>query len=138
MKLQGKVAIVTGAGTGIGQAIAVAFAREGAAVVVDFVGEASVAAETMGKIEAIGGRALAVAADVSRAEEVQELMEKTLTAFGRLDILVNNAGIEKKFAFVDYPVEEWEKTMVAEGRVMLLFTVERSTPLPAPRGARRR
>ncbi len=111
MRLLGKVAIVTGAGTGIGQAIAVAFAREGAAVVVDYVGEASVAEETMGKIEATGGKALPVAADVSRPEEVQRLMQTTLTAFGRLDILVNNAGIEKKFAFVDYPMEEWQKIL---------------------------
>src|SRR5882762_10431985 len=111
MKLQGKVAIVTGAGTGIGQAIAVAFAREGVSVTVDYVGDASAAAETMGKIDSIGGKALAVAADVSRPEEVQGLMQKTLAAFGRLDIVVNNAGIEKKFAFVDYPVEEWQKIL---------------------------
>ena len=111
MRLQGKVAIVTGAGTGIGQAIAVAFAREGAAAVVDYVGDASVAAETMSKIEATGGKALAVAADVSRPEEVQGLIQKTLATFGRVDILVNNAGIEKKFAFVDYPVEEWQKIL---------------------------
>ena len=109
MRLQGKVAIVTGAATGIGQAIAVAFAREGAAVVVDYVGEASAAAETMGNIEAVGGTGLAVEADVSQPEAVRELMQKTVKEFGRLDIAVNNAGIEKRYAFVDYPVEEWQK-----------------------------
>jgi len=109
MRLQGKVAIVTGAATGIGQAIAVAFAREGAAVVVDYVGESTAAAETMGQIEALGGKGLAVAADVSQPDAVQALMQKTLKEFGRLDIAVNNAGIEKRFAFIDYPVEEWQR-----------------------------
>lgn len=110
MRLKGKVAVVTGAATGIGQAIAVAFAEEGAAVVVDYVGEASAAVETLGKIGAIAGaRSIAVEADVSKPEAVAGLMAKTLEAFGRIDILVNNAGIEKKAAFVDFPLETWEK-----------------------------
>jgi glucose 1-dehydrogenase len=109
MRLQGKTAVVTGAGTGIGQAIAVAFAQEGANVVVDYVGNASVATETLGKITAIGGKAIAVAADVSNPDQVNGLVQQTLAAFGKLDIFVNNAGIEKKFAFVDYPLEEWQK-----------------------------
>jgi glucose 1-dehydrogenase len=109
MKLQGKVAVVTGAGTGIGQAIAVAFAQAGAAVVVDYVGEASASTETIGKINAAGAKSLAVAADVSLPDDVDRLIQKTVAAFGKLDILVNNAGIEKKFAFVDYPLQEWQK-----------------------------
>jgi glucose 1-dehydrogenase len=111
MRLVNKVAIVTGAASGIGQAIAVAFAQAGAAVVVDYVGDASVAAETVSKLNIIHARSLAVAADVSRADQVNELIQKTLTTFGRLDILVNNAGIEKKFAFVDYPLEEWQRIL---------------------------
>jgi glucose 1-dehydrogenase len=109
MRLLGKTAVVTGAGTGIGQAIALAFAREGASVVVDYVGNASVAEETLNKIEAIGGKSLGVAADVSNPDQVSRLIQQTLAAFGKLDIFVNNAGIEKKFAFVDYPLEEWQK-----------------------------
>jgi glucose 1-dehydrogenase len=109
MRLQGKTAIVTGAGTGIGQAIAVAFAKEGASVVVDYVGDASVAGETLNKIGAIGGKSLGVAADVSNPDHVSGLIRQTLAAFGKLDIFVNNAGIEKKFAFVDYPLQEWQK-----------------------------
>jgi glucose 1-dehydrogenase len=109
MRLQGKTAVVTGAGTGIGQAIAIAFAQEGANVVVDYVGETSVAEETLGKISAIGGKAIAVAADVSNPDQVSGLVQQTLAAFGKLDIFVNNAGIEKKFAFVDYPFEEWQR-----------------------------
>jgi glucose 1-dehydrogenase len=111
MRLRDKVAIVTGAGTGIGRAIAVAFAENGASVVVDYVGDASVPAETVDKILAMGGKSLGVEADVSSPGEVERLVEKTVAAFGRLDILVNNAGIEKKIAFVDYPLPEWQKIM---------------------------
>ena len=109
MRLQGKTAVVTGAGTGIGQAIALAFAKEGASVVVDYVGDASVAEETLSKLNAMGGKSLGVAADVSNPDQVNGLIQQTLAAFGKLDIFVNNAGIEKKFAFVDYPLEEWQK-----------------------------
>jgi len=111
MRLQGKTAVVTGAGTGIGQAIAVAFAQEGAAVVVDYVGDAAAANDTISRINAVGGKALAVAADISVPGQVNALIQQTVTAFGRLDIFVNNAGIEKNFAFVDYPLEEWQKIM---------------------------
>jgi glucose 1-dehydrogenase len=109
VKLQAKVAVVTGAGTGIGQAIAVAFAEAGAAVVVDYVGDTSVSDETIGKIKAVGGKSLAVQADVSLPDDVNRLMQTTVAAFGKLDIFVNNAGIEKKFAFVDYPLATWQK-----------------------------
>jgi glucose 1-dehydrogenase len=111
MQLQDKVAVVTGAGTGIGQAIALAFAEAGASVVVDYVGNATVSADTIGKIGAMGKKALGVDADISIPAEVDSLIQKTVAAFGRLDIFVNNAGIEKKFAFVDYPLDEWQKIM---------------------------
>ena len=111
MNLRGKVAVVTGAGTGIGQAIAVAFAEAGAAVVVDYVGDATASDETIAKINAVGGKSLAVRADVSLPEDVRGLVQQTVAAFGKLDIFVNNAGIEKKFAFVDYPFEVWQKIM---------------------------
>ena len=111
MRLQVKVAVVTGAGTGIGQAVALAFAEAGAAVVVDYVGSASVSEDTIKKISAIGGKSLGVDADISRPDDVNELIHKTVAAFGKLDIFVNNAGIEKKIAFVDYPLDEWQKIM---------------------------
>jgi glucose 1-dehydrogenase len=111
MRLHGKTAIVTGAGTGIGQAIAIAFAREGAAVVVDYVGDPSVSKDTIAKIDAIGGKSLAIDADISKPDQVNALIQQTVAAFGKLDIFVNNAGIEKKLAFVDYPLEEWQKIM---------------------------
>lgn len=109
MKLRERVAIVTGAATGIGQAIALAFAEEGADVVVDYVGDASVSEGTINRIRAMGRRSMAVRADVSLPNDVNDLIQKTVTAFGKLDILVNNAGIEKKIAFVDFPLDEWQK-----------------------------
>lgn len=111
VRLQDKVAIVTGAGTGIGQAIALAFAADGAVVVVDYVGNASSAEETINKITSLGRKSLAINADISLPGDVNTLIQKTVAAFGKLDIFVNNAGIEKKFAFVDYPVEIWQKIM---------------------------
>jgi glucose 1-dehydrogenase len=111
MKLKEKVAIVTGAATGIGQAIAVAFAEEGAAVVVDYVGDPGAPAKTVSRISAAGGRAISIAADVSNPAQVASLVAKAVEAFGGLDIFVNNAGIEKKVPFVDFPLNEWQKIM---------------------------
>lgn len=111
MKLKDKVAVVTGAATGIGQAMAIAFAKEGAAVVVDYVGPESVSAQTVQAIEAMHGKVLAVAADVSKLADVNQLISKTVAAFGKLDIIVNNAGIEKKIPFVDYPLDGWQRIL---------------------------
>jgi glucose 1-dehydrogenase len=151
MRLQGKTAVVTGAGTGIGQAIALAFAKDGANVVVDYVGDASVAAETLDKIGAMGGKSLGIAADISIPDQVNSLIHQTAAAFGKLDIFVNNAGIEKKFAFVDYPLEEWQKIiavnltgpflcsqaaakqMIAQGgggRIINISSVHEDLPMP--------
>ena len=109
MRLKGKAAIVTGAATGIGQAIAVAFAREGASVTVDYIGSESSTSQTMKAIQDAGSKGIPVAADISAPADVARLIGKTVEAFGRLDILVNNAGIEKKIPFVDYPLEAWQK-----------------------------
>ncbi len=109
MRLKGRVAIITGAATGIGQGIAIRFAQEGASVVVDYVGSPDAPKETMETIQAAGGKCIAVAADVSDPAQVQNLIDSTVREYGRLDIVVNNAGIEKKFAFVDYPIDEVHK-----------------------------
>lgn len=111
MRLQNKVAIVTGSASGIGQAIAIRFAREGAAVVVDYVGKPDVPSETERQIASFGGRSVAVAADVSKPDDVRNLVDQAVAAFGRIDIVVNNAGIEKKLAFVDYPLEGLQKIL---------------------------
>jgi NAD(P)-dependent dehydrogenase (short-subunit alcohol dehydrogenase family) len=105
----GKVAFVTGAGNGIGRAAALAFAREGASVVVADVSEES-NHETARMIEEIGGRALAVMCNVTRAEDVRGALDKTIEAFGRLDIAFNNAGVEqKKAATAELEEVEWDR-----------------------------
>jgi glucose 1-dehydrogenase len=114
MKLQGKVAIITGAATGIGQAIARTMAAEGASVVIDYVGDPKLANQGVTAIQKAGGKAHAVAADVSDPAQAANLIEQTIQTFGRLDILVNNAGIEYKYPFVDFPFDKWQKVLAVD------------------------
>lgn len=111
MRLKDKVAIITGAATGIGQGIAFRFAQEGAAVVVDYVGKPDAPNQTKERIDSIGGKVIAVEADVSNPQQVQNLIDSTVKAYGKLDIVVNNAGIETKHPFVEYPVETARKVL---------------------------
>jgi glucose 1-dehydrogenase len=101
MKLDGKHALVTGSDQGIGQAIAIRLAEEGADVVVNYRKNKDGAEETRGKIEALGRRATVVQADVSKVEETARLVNEAIAALGSLEILVNNAGMEKNASFVD-------------------------------------
>lgn len=105
MRLQNKVALVTGSARGIGRAIAEAMAREGARVVISD-RDADEARKTAA---AIGGSALAITADVSRQDEIEALFRQTVEAFGRIDILVNNAGIGATRLVVDIALDEWER-----------------------------
>jgi 3-oxoacyl-[acyl-carrier protein] reductase len=93
MNLQGKVALVTGASRGIGRAIALRLAKDGAGVVVNYAGSEQQAQEVVAGIERAGGQAVAVRADVSKVADVERLFDATFGRFGRLDILVNNAGV---------------------------------------------
>lgn len=106
----GKVAFVTGAGSGIGRETALAFAREGASVVAADVSEQA-NQETASLIEKEGGRAIAVRCDVTKAADVARAIAKTVEAFGRLDFAFNNAGIEprKPAPTADYDEEEWHR-----------------------------
>jgi NAD(P)-dependent dehydrogenase (short-subunit alcohol dehydrogenase family) len=108
----GEVAFVTGAASGIGRAAALAFAREGASVVAADVSEHD-NQETARLIDEQGGRAVSVHCDVTRAEDVQAAMAKTVEAFGRLDFAFNNAGIEprKPAPTADYDEEEWNRIL---------------------------
>ena len=107
MRLQDKVAIVTGAGSGVGKAIALRYAREGAYVVVGEIQEAT-GETTTAEIAAAGGRALFLRTDTSRLEDIEALVAGTVRTFGRLDILMNNAGVTKKLDFFEVSAADWD------------------------------
>ena len=111
MHLENKVAAITGSSLGIGRAIALAFAREGASVAINYRSHPEEGTTAVQEIEKGGGKAISVKADVSEPEEVKDLIQKTVQEFGRLDIMVNNAGIEQKMPFLDTPLEVWEKVI---------------------------
>lgn len=92
-RLAGKVALITGASRGIGRATALAFAREGASIVVNYAGNAAAAKEVVGEIEKLGTRAIAIQADVGDQSHHSKLFEQTVSCFRRIDILVLNAGL---------------------------------------------
>lgn len=107
ISLERQVALVTGGSSGIGAAVAEALAEAGAAVAINYHSHAEAAERLAGKINAAGGRALAVGADVGDEAAVAAMFERTLEAFGRLDILVANSGLQRDAAFVDLSLEDW-------------------------------
>src|SRR3954452_8775032 len=111
MKLQDKVALVTGSSQGIGLAIAVRFAPEGAAVVIHYVGSAERAQEALAAVEAAGGRGHLVEADVSNVAEVRRLVAEAVSRFGKVDILVNNAGIEVRAPFWEVTEQDFDRVI---------------------------
>ena len=110
MRLEGKVALITGAGRGIGRAIGELFAREGCAVALAARTEGEVAEVARG-ITSGGGSALPLPGDVGRPEEAEALVARALEEWGRLDILVNNAGIFSPTSFLDASAEEWDRVV---------------------------
>jgi NAD(P)-dependent dehydrogenase (short-subunit alcohol dehydrogenase family) len=116
----GKVAFVTGAGSGIGRATALAFAREGASVVAADASEQG-NQETVRMIEELGGRALAVRCDVTRAGDVKAALDRTVETFGRLDVAFNNAGVEQEQAATAELAEEvWDRVIDIDLRGVFL------------------
>lgn len=111
MFLGGRVALVTGASRGIGKAIALALAKEGARVAINYAHQADKAEEVVREIEALGGQALAVRADVGSTRESQDLVERVLSVWGRLDILVNNAGVRRDNLLARLKEEEWDEVL---------------------------
>jgi len=110
-RLSGKVAIVTGSATGIGQAIAVRLGSEGAQVVIDYRSHQDGAEETRKQVGAAGGKAIIVQADVSKLADVQRLVDEAWQQLGSCDILVNNAGIEKSADFWDVTEQDYDAVL---------------------------
>lgn len=110
MNLQNKVAIVTGAGRGIGKAIALTLAREGANIIVNDI-NLEIAQNVADKIKVIGRRAVAIKADISIAKEVNQMVSLAMSQFDRIDILVNNASIIKRGITEELSEEDWEKVI---------------------------
>jgi meso-butanediol dehydrogenase/(S,S)-butanediol dehydrogenase/diacetyl reductase len=134
-RLAGRVAVVTGAGRGIGRAIARRLAADGAAVAVADVDVAS-AESVAGEITGEGGAALGLAVDVTDAEQVGTLVARVVERFGRVDVMVANAGILQVKPLVDLTVEDWERTMAVNVRGVFLCTQAAARQMIAQRGDR--
>ena len=107
-KLKGQSALVTGANSGIGKAVAIALANDGANVVVNYVTKPEIAQEVVDEIKANGGTAIALPADVSKEDQVQSMFQDMYKEFGTIDILVNNAGLQKDSAFENMSLADWQ------------------------------
>ena len=121
-KLEGKVAVVTGASRGIGRAIALKLADEGAKVVVNYSGSQAKAEEVVARIQENGGEAIAVQASVSQTEEVTALIDTAVKTFGSLDILVNNAGITRDNLLMRMKEDEWDDVLNTNLKGVFLCT----------------
>lgn len=110
-RLRDRVALVTGASRGIGRAVALALATEGANVVVNYGRSQDAASEVVEKIQAAGGEAIAIQGDVSDAEQVEKLIEQTRNRFSRLDVLVNNAGITRDTLMLKMKPQQWQEVL---------------------------
>lgn len=111
MKLENKVAIVTGSSRGIGRAIALGLAKEGACVVVNYCNSRKAGEEVAHQIEKMGFRSIVIKADVSKEDEVEKMVKTTINEFNKIDILVNNAGICPFNSIADISLDEWNKVL---------------------------
>jgi glucose 1-dehydrogenase len=112
--LEGKTVVVTGGNSGIGKAIVLAMAAEGANVVVDYVAHEDATERLIREVEQAGGKAVGVEADVSRLDDLHRMVQTAVDSFGRLDVLVNNAGIETRQSLLDTTEEDYEKVMAVD------------------------
>jgi glucose 1-dehydrogenase len=111
MRLQGKTAVITGSGRGIGRAIAVRLASEGAEIAINDLNVQGEACQTLSQVEATGRRGVLIQADISRTDEARRLIDEAVREFGPLDILVNNAGIEKRAPFVEVTEADYDAVL---------------------------
>ncbi len=133
MTFAGKTALITGSGRGIGKAIALAFAREGADVVVNFFRNRAPAEATVAEIEALGRRTLLVKADVGDLDDLGRLFDETEKAFGGLDFFIHNAASGYNRPALQQKPKGWDWTMNINAR-SLLFAAQRAAPLMEKRG----
>jgi 3-oxoacyl-[acyl-carrier protein] reductase len=120
--LKDKVAIVTGSSRGMGRAIAVCFGREGCKVVVNYKNSRDRALETTGEIDRYGSECLVVRADVTKEEEVNNMMNETMRKFGKIDILVNNVGSYQRCGFLEMGLGDWEASVKSNLTSVFLCT----------------
>ena len=135
-RLDGRVALVTGAGRGFGRAIALALGRAGADLAVNYNASAAAAKEVVAEVEAAGRRAEAVQADVAHEDQVRAMIARVLARFGRLDVLVNNAGVMTRGPFLDVPVPDYGAMFAVNVTGTLLCTQHALRPMLAARYGR--
>ena len=111
MRLKGKVAVITGSSRGVGRAVALAYGKEGASVVVNYCSNEDAAGEVVGTIGEMGGRAVPFRADVAKPAEAEALVQKAIEEFGGLDILVNNAGLSRPAMLLKMSEDEWDQVV---------------------------
>lgn len=136
MMLANRVAIVTGASGGLGRAIATALAAEGAAVVINYARNAQAAQELVQALEAKGGKALAVQADVATLDGAEALVKASQEAFGKVDILVNNAGINRDGLLMRMKEEDWDSVLDTNLKGVFLCTRAVARPMLKARSGR--
>ncbi len=136
MRLQDKVAFVTGANSGIGKAIAMRFAAEGAHVAVNYLPGGTREADAAAEIATFGTTGIAVGGDVSKREDVERMFTEVVAKFGRIDIAVNNAGIEIKRPFLEVTDDEWNKVIAVNlfGAFLVHQTAARQMVKQGPGG----
>lgn len=134
--LRGRAALVTGGSRGIGRSISLELARAGAAVAINYNQSREQALSAVQEIESLGGRAIAVQADVRVPEDVERMTQETLDAFGRLDILVNNAGYNKDTLILRMTLEDWDEVMALNLRAVFLCTKAALRPMMRQRWGR--
>ena len=136
MRLEGKAALVTGASRGIGRAIAIELAKEGANVAVNFAGSEAKAHAVVDEIKALGVQAFAVQGDVANPDDVQRIVKETADQFGSIDILVNNAGITRDNLLMRMKEEEWDAVINTNLKGVFLCTKAVTRPMMKQRNGR--
>jgi len=111
MKLKDKIALVTGSSRGVGRSVALGFAKQGANVVVNYTSNENAANEVVETIQSMGGKAIAVKADVAQKAEAEKLVNSAIDTFGRLDILVNNAGFTRPSMMIKMTEDQWDQVV---------------------------